>query len=302
MKFIFKALEGRSGFFPFLSVFLFSTVTLIGLGQIPYALVLKNKGFDFEEQTFLSVVEAQEILGNQLFFILQLMPFVVGLIALLIAVPWIMKRKAISIFTSRSSLDLKRVGFAFLCWFAFMLLLFSVSYLIQPENIQWNFKPSTIIGLILISIFIVPLQTTFEEVIFRGLLFQGIGLMTRNGILTISITGLLFGLIHAGNPEIAVLGKGILLYYVVSGLFLGLITYLDEGLELSMGFHAANNIFGALILTNNWQAFQTDALFIDLSPPSVGLDVLFIPSLGYPLLLLIFSKKYSWNWKALNKK
>jgi uncharacterized protein len=302
MKFILKALEGRSGFLPFISVFLFSTVTLIGLGQIPYALALKNKGFDFEEQTFLSLLEAQEILGNQLFFILQLMPFVVGLLALMIAVPWIMKRKIVTIFTSRDSLDLKRVGFSFLCWLSFLLLIFLISYLLQPQSIRWNMNPSTIVGLILISIFIVPLQTTFEEVIFRGLLFQGIGLITRNGILTISITGLLFGLIHAGNPEIAVLGKAILLYYVASGIFLGLITYMDAGLELSLGFHAANNIFGALFLTNNWQAFQTDALFIDTAPPSVGLDVLFIPLLGYPLLLLIFTKKYAWNWKELKGK
>lgn len=36
---------------------------------------------------------------------------------------------------------------------------------------------------------------------------------------------------------------------------------MDDGLELSMGYHAINNIFAALILTNEWQAFQTDALF-----------------------------------------
>ena len=43
------------------------------------------------------------------------------------------------------------------------------------------------------------------------------------------------------NPEVEKLGYLILVYYIGSGLFLGIITLMDEGIELALGFHFANN-------------------------------------------------------------
>ncbi|MCF6287212.1 MAG: hypothetical protein L3K26_18820 [Candidatus Hydrogenedentes bacterium] len=75
-------------------------------------------------------------------------------------------------------------------------------------------------------------------------------------------------------------------------------TQMDGGIELSIGYHAVNNIFAALILTNDWQAFQTDALFIDRSPPAFGLESWLTLLLIQPLILFIFAKKYKWKgWK-----
>ena len=66
-----------------------------------------------------------------------------------------------------------------------------------------------------------------------------------------------------------------------------------------MGFHAANNIIGALLVTSDWSAFQTHSIFKDLSEPSAGFDVILPVLIIYPILLFIFSKKYNWNnWKA----
>jgi len=65
-----------------------------------------------------------------------------------------------------------------------------------------------------------------------------------------------------------------------------------------LGMHAANNIVAALLVTSDWMVFQTDALWIDISEPSVNAET-FIPVLIiYPIVLLIFSNKYGWkNWK-----
>jgi hypothetical protein len=74
---------------------------------------------------------------------------------------------------------------------------------------------------------------------------------------------------------------------------------MDDGLELSMGYHAINNIFASLILTNEWQAFQTDALFMDHAKPTFGWDALLTIILIQPLLLFVFAKIYKWkNWKG----
>ena len=35
---------------------------------------------------------------------------------------------------------------------------------------------------------------------------------------------------------------------------------MDEGLELALGFHAANNLIAVLLLTADWTAFQTHSI------------------------------------------
>jgi len=103
---------------------------------------------------------------------------------------------------------------------------------------------------------------------------------------------------HLGNPEVEKLGSGILIFYIGTGLFLGIITLMDEGLELALGFHAANNLITALLVTADWTAFQTNSLFKDVSAPELGWDVLIPVFVIYPALLYFFGKKYGWtDWK-----
>ena len=103
---------------------------------------------------------------------------------------------------------------------------------------------------------------------------------------------------HIANPEVEKLGYEILVYYIGTGFFLGILTLMDEGLELAIGFHAANNLITALLVTANWTAFQTDSILIDISTPSLGADVYVPIFIVFPILLFVFSKKYGWiNWK-----
>jgi membrane protease YdiL (CAAX protease family) len=110
----------------------------------------------------------------------------------------------------------------------------------------------------------------------------------------------MFGMVHIGNPEIEVIGYHIILYYIAVGIFLGFISYFDNGIELSIGYHAANNLFAALMITTNWQVFQTDALFIDNTPPQVGWDTIIGILVILPFLFLLF--KYKYQWKSLSLK
>ena len=110
-------------------------------------------------------------------------------------------------------------------------------------------------------------------------------------------TSTLFGLLHLWNPEIDKLGIHLIWYYIGTGLFLGLITLMDEGLELALGFHAANNLVTALLVTASWTAFQTESLLIDNSEPTLGVELILTLLLIYPLIVFIFAKKYKWkNW------
>tara|TARA_R110002111_G_scaffold115725_2_gene176745 strand:- start:1368 stop:2564 length:1197 start_codon:yes stop_codon:yes gene_type:complete len=299
-----------------------------------------------------------------------LLPFVGGLIALLIAVKFIHKQSIKHLTTSRKKIDWKHFWFVFLLWGILSSGLVLVDYFfIAPDDYVLNFKLVPFIILCVIAIVMVPLQTSFEEYLFRGYLMQGIGVssihkkfpivfiytivaillyiylnsiysfgfFTSLGVLILLvgililivnlkltdqlletssyeiiyrilkrnstplvITSLVFGLLHIANPEVDKLGPVIMVYYIGTGLFLGILTLMDEGMELALGFHAANNLFTALLVTADWTAFQTHSILKDMSDPeTMALGEIFVPVFViFPILLFILAKKYKWsNWK-----
>jgi hypothetical protein len=82
-------------------------------------------------------------------------------------------------------------------------------------------------------------------------------------------------------------------YYIGVGLFLGIITLLDNSLELALGIHAATNIYGALFVTFKGSALQTPALF-RISEMNVSLMLLLFFIMA-ALFMLIAGRKYKWN-------
>ena len=76
------------------------------------------------------------------------------------------------------------------------------------------------------------------------------------------MTSILFGLMHALNPEVKEFGFFTMMpQYILFGLIFGIITILDDGIEAAMGAHAANNIFLSIMVTNSSSALQTPALY-----------------------------------------
>lgn len=280
----------------YITTIIFVIFSFITVGVLPLSLALLNKGVDLERG--MSMSEMVEVLGTNTIFLCNLFPFIVGLITLCLCIKYIHFQKILPVFTSRETIDWKRFFFSF-GLYGIVLTLFFIFSLNNNSAIVWNFNPSTFFMLLLISLFILPLQTTFEEVFLRGYLFQGVNARFKRGGISVLFISLLFASLHFGNPEVQQIGNILLIYYFMNGLFLGLIVLMDDGLELSMGYHAVNNIFASLIVTNKWQAFQTDALYIDKSAPSFGMENILVLVVIQPLLIFIFSKKYKWtNWRA----
>ena len=127
---------------------------------------------------------------------------------------------------------------------------------------------------------------------------QGFANLAKNKWFPLVMTSVIFGTMHIANPEVQKLGYIIMIYYIGTGLFLGILTLMDEGMELALGFHAANNLIAALLITSDWSAFQTESILKDNSEPSAGFEILVPVFIIFPILLFIFSKKYGWtNWK-----
>lgn len=236
--------------------------------------------------------------SKNLVFTLLLLPFFAVFAVIYIAYPRIHRSAFRRLLTARDQFDWRRVGFSFIIWFLILglLLLFDLTL---GAQLVLNFDAVSFAVLLLVSFTLLPIQTTVEEVLFRGYLFQQIGKVFPVSWVGILITGTLFGLMHGSNPEIMKLGSYFIIYYIVTGIFLGVLAQMDEGLELSLGYHAANNIFASIIVTNDWQAFQTDALFVSVSEPPQIIEVLITLIIVQPLLLFIFAKKYKWtDWRS----
>ena len=270
------------------------------LGQIPYTIVLIAKaletGVDLQK---LDVSQAMRLLESNLNLFLMLLSYAAGFLAVLFVVKTLHKQSIRSLTTSRAKIDWKRFWFAFLFWGIISSGFVLVDHYMNPENYEFNFKLVPFLILVAIAIVLVPLQTSFEEYLFRGYLMQGIGVLCKNRWLPLIITSVAFGLLHIANPEIEKLGYILLVHYIGTGFFLGIITLMDEGLELALGFHAANNLFTALLVTADWTAFQTNSLLKDISEPDIENSEIFASVLIiYPILIFIFARVYNWtNWK-----
>ncbi|MFM7467099.1 MAG: lysostaphin resistance A-like protein [Crocinitomicaceae bacterium] len=234
------------------------------------------------------------LLGKNGFFVFILFPFVVVFCLIILAVRYIHKRSIQSIFTNRAAFDWKRVFFSF-CVMTLFLLVTLLIRLASNDGLQLIFDWKKFVPIAFFVMALIPIQIAAEELLFRSYLMQGLKLRLGHNGLAALISGIMFGLIHLGNPEIAAVGFHLVFYYIMAGIFLSLVVLFDDGIELTLGYHAANNIFAALVITSDWQAFQTDAIFLDTSIPGNGYDAIFSSLVLYVILFFIFAKKFNWS-------
>lgn len=243
--------------------------------------------------------DMQNIEGDKNFFLaINLIPFVFLLLLLIVFVKFIHQRSITSLVTSRKKIDWSRFFYGFIVWGSISAIIVLIGIWLAPDNFIWNFKPGAFFTLVLVSLLFIPLQTSFEELFFRGYLMQGLGILFKNRWAPLFITSIFFGTMHWFNPEIDKIGDIALVFYIGTGFLFGITTLMDEGTELALGMHAINNILAAVLVTTDWTVFQTDALYIDVSEPSVGWEMFFPVLVVYPIILFILSRKYGWtNWK-----
>ena len=204
-----------------------------------------------------------------------------------------------SVLSSRKKIDLERVLYSFMIWGTVVSAFVFLEYSLNPENYVFNFKVKEFLILAVIAILFIPIQTSVEEIVFRGYLMQGFGHWLNSRFMALFLTSTVFGSLHLANPEITALGYEFVILYITVGFVLGIMTLMDEGLELAIGFHAANNLIAALLLTADWTVFQTESILIDISEPSLGITDWITPFIVFPILISVFARKYSWtNWKG----
>jgi len=235
---------------------------------------------------------------SNLRFFLILLSFVAVVPGIWLVVKKLHDLPIMSILSGIKKIDLERVMFSFMLWGSIVSAFVFLEYSLNPESYEINFKLKEFLILAVIAILFIPIQTSVEEIVFRGYLMQGFGHWLNSRFMALFLTSVVFGSMHLANPELTALGYEFIFLYITVGFVLGIMTLMDDGLELAIGFHAANNLIASLLLTADWTVFQTESILIDISEPSLGITDWLAPFIIYPILLAIFARKYSWtNWK-----
>ena len=228
---------------------------------------------------------------------LFLLTFTFGCLGLYLTIKFIHNQSIKSLTTSRDKIDYSRIFYSFFLVVGITVLFMPIDLFLSPDEYELTFNLNQFLILVIICLTLLPLQTSFEEYLIRGYLLQGIGITTKSRFLAFTIPSILFGLLHFANPEIDKLGNAFIFAYIFMGFFLGLITMMDEGLELALGWHYANNLMAALFITADWSVLQTDSIYKYIGEPDITSQIL--PALViFTILIYHFSVKYKWSgWK-----
>lgn len=226
--------------------------------------------------------------------IMMLFPFVTGLVAFVLLVKPLNNRTFKVTINGTGRIRWNHFFISALIWLILSSLYLYFYLKLDPSNFILNNTTKSIILLSLVSVLFIPFQATFEEVIFRGYLMQGFAAVLRNRWFPLLMTSVLFGLLHAFNPEVKEYGFFTMMpQYILFGLIFGLITIFDDGIEAAMGAHTANNIFLCIMVTSKSAALQTPALYEQINIyPWTEFTGLILTGI---LFVFILSKIFRWD-------
>jgi membrane protease YdiL (CAAX protease family) len=215
------------------------------LGYVPY-LLLVGAGVSDQMLEYLAV-------NFSIFMMLA---------GLVLTVKLIHRRPLLSLVTPEARLDGRRVWRGALVWAVIAAVIVVIEHLLFPDRYYLSFDPERFFVFLALVLVLTPIQTTAEELVFRGYAMQGLGLLTRRPALIAVASSLFFTAPHLLNPEVHQHGVLIMAAnYFVIGMLLATVTLRDGRLELAIGVHAVNNVFLALIANYEGSALTTESIF-----------------------------------------
>ena len=261
-----SALQGKNSFWRYIVVFIIIFTATNTIGALPLISVIIIKSIGNQEILNTTTENLMDLstygIDPNVGLMLMIFPFIIGLLALVLLMKPFHGRKFITLFNGTGKIRWMKFLIAALSWLILMGLYLYFSLYNDRDNFSINNLSVSLIWLVVIAVLFIPFQTTFEEILFRGYLMQGAGAWFKNKWLPLIITSILFGLMHSFNPEIKEFGFWVMIpQYVLFGLVFGLVTIFDDGIEIAMGAHAANNVFLSVFVTQKSSAIQTPAIF-----------------------------------------
>ena len=133
--------------------------------------------------------------------------------------------------------------------------------MLYPGRYIYSFDFQKFPVFLFLALVLIPIQTSTEELFFRGYVLQGFGLRIRNPIILSIISGVIFMIPHLLNPEAELNYLLMGAAYFAIGATLAYITVRTGTLEIALGMHAANNLYTAIFANAVITVMPTPSLY-----------------------------------------
>lgn len=231
-------------------------------------------------------------------FITLMLSFVIGMAGLLFGIVKLQKRHFRTIITGFAKIRWGRMAASLALWMGLCGLGTLASYLLYPGSIALNPDVGQLVWFAVPALILIPIQSAFEEMAIRGQMLQNMSRRFKSPLTTLVITSVFFALLHGLNNEVQAYGfSSMMFYYFSFGFLLGMITLMDEGLELAIGIHVGNNLFAFLFVTYPGAAIETPSIFMSTGY-SGGSDIGIFYACAVVVLMVFFGNKTR-NYRAL---
>jgi len=239
------ARQGRNQWWRYALGVAIITGSWLGLGILPYALLV-------EAETFSPLLD----------FVAVNFSIFTMLAGLVVTVKLVHRRTLLSLVTPGARVDWRRMGRGAAVWIGIAAAISLAEHVLFPERYYLSFNAERFFPFLALVLLLTPFQAAAEELVFRGYLMQGLGLLTRRPALIAVASSLIFTAPHLMNPEAQQHGALIMAAnYFVIGMLLATIALRDGRLELAIGLHAVNNVFLALVANYEGSALMTESIF-----------------------------------------
>jgi len=161
-------------------------------------------------------------------------------------------------------------------------------YWLQPEiargPIAWSSWLLFLVPIVLLAF----LQTSSEEMLFRGYLLRGLAYRFRNPLVWAVLPGLLFTLLHWNSASTLAINACVMVSIGTFALLLSLLVYVTGNLGAGFGAHLGNNLTGFLLISHQ-EGYNSFALLNAKpleGPGWTSLDAVLIAAIGIVSTLL----------------
>lgn len=193
----------------------------------------------------------------------------------------LLKGSTRSIFTKSDRSFRREVGVGALAMVVLLLFTGIPDFLLNNEDYNFTFEPTRFLPYLVVAAILIPIQTTAEEVFFRGWIQQRIE-NGRRSIWTVSLIGAaLFAIPHLGNSEVNGEFLFALVGYGATGFMFAWVTMRDRSIGVAVGAHAANNILAGLVVTSADSTLPSASLWTTPAVawvPAAVVSVMIIPT------------------------
>ena len=198
----------------------------------------------------------------------ELLPFVPLVLATPLVWTRFIGRPFAQLINVTGVMNRNRVVTGFVAWFALSAAGTGADVIMNSADYRYTFSFHTFVPFLLVALLLLPLQTSAEELLFRGWILRWAQNLPTP--VAASISGIVFALPHMANPEAVGQTALALSAWFLLGATWAYVAARDGGIELALGAHFANNAFSLLIVGYDDAALPTAAIWTTSGLNMVG--------------------------------